>query len=108
MDILKNRNYNSYDYTSRYNVVPYSYHTLDEKYIYHIGSNLNKDMPYVLHKVAVTDTLDYLALRYYNNPTYFWVIAYFNDIQDCFITLFDEYKTLKIPNISAIEFGDER
>lgn len=108
MDVLKNKSYGKFDYTSRYASVPYYYHTLDDKYIYGIGSNLNKNTYYTLHNVKDTDTLDYLALKYYNNPTFFWVIAYFNDIQDAFIKLSDHYKTIKIPHISSIKFGSER
>lgn len=108
MDILKNKNYNTFDYTSRYSGVPYYYNSKDDKYIYGIGSNVNKNISYTIHQVKDTDTLDYLALKYYNNPTYYWVIAYFNDIQDVFINLIDEYKTIKIPNIASIQFGNER
>lgn len=108
MDTLKNKNYKEFDYTSRYSGVPFYYHSLDEKYIYGLGSNLDKNIAYTLHEVKDTDTLDYLALKYYNNPTYYWVIAYFNDIPDCFVKLFDYYKTLKIPNIANIKFGEER
>lgn len=108
MDILKNKTYGKFDYTCRYAAVPYFYNTLDEKYIYGIGSNLRKDTAYTTHKVAETDTLDYLALKYYNNPTYYWIIAYFNDIQDAFIDLPSNYKTLKIPNIQSISFGAGR
>jgi hypothetical protein len=46
-----------------------------------------------------------LALKYYNNPTFWWVIAYFNDIQDPFKPLKDKRDTIKIPSISSIEFG---
>jgi len=108
MDILKNKRYNNYDYTCRYTPVPYYYNSLDNKYIYGIGKNLSKDTTYTLHNVKDTDTLDYLALKYYNNPTYYWIIAYFNDIQDCFIKLSENFKTIKIPNISSIMFSDER
>lgn len=108
MDVLKNKTYQSYDYTSRYTAVPYFYHTLDNKYIYGIGSNMHKDTSYILHKLKDTDTLDSLALKYYNNPTYYWVIAYFNDIQDCFCKLIDLGETIKIPSISSIAFGNER
>jgi hypothetical protein len=49
-----------------------------------------------------------LALSYYNNPTYWWIIAYFNDIQDAFIKLSDKFDILKIPDIRSLEFGDLR
>jgi hypothetical protein len=49
-----------------------------------------------------------LALTYYNNPTYWWIIAYFNNITDPFIELISKYATIKIPNISNIKFENER
>jgi len=108
MDTLKDKKYNSFDYTCRYTDVPYYYNIKDKKYIYGIGSNLNKQTAYIAHKVKETDTLDYLALKYYNNPTFWWIIAYFNDIQDAFIKLSDKYSVLNIPSISSIQFGAER
>lgn len=108
MDVLKNKRYQSYDYTCRYTGVPYFYHTLDNKYTYGIGKNLSKKTTYTLHNVSDTDTLDYLALKYYNNPTYFWIIAYFNDIEDPFIRLSEHFTAIKIPNISSIIFEDMR
>jgi len=108
MDVLKNKKYESCDYICRYSPVPYYYHTLDDKYIYGLGTNVSKDAPYTIHKVKETDTLDSLALDYYNNPTLYWIICYFNDIEDAFITLYPRYKTLKIPNYSSLQFGDER
>ena len=60
---------------------------------------------FVTHKIKSNDTLNSLALKYYNNPTFWWVIAYFNDIQDSFVSLKDNYSILKIPNIASITFG---
>ena len=105
MDTLKNKNYESYDYLSRYTTVPYYFDTIKQREVYGIGSNLAKDTPYVSHKLEQGDTLHSLALRYYNNPTYWWVIAYFNDIQDSFISLIDYFNIIKIPNIAGITFG---
>ena len=105
MDTLKNKSYESYDYLSRYATVPYYFDTLKQREIYGIGSNLMKDTPYVSHKLGQEDTLHNLALRYYNNPTYWWVIAYFNDIQDAFVPLINHYTIIKIPNIASIAFG---
>lgn len=108
MDVLDNKNYAKFDYTSRYANVPYYYHTLDEKYVFGLGSNFKKNTSYVIHNIKPTDTLDYLALKYYNNPTYYWIICYFNDIQDAFIDLPANFKTIKIPNISSVQFGANR
>ena len=105
MDTLKNKNYETFDYLCRYTKVPYYFDTIKQREIYGIGSNLLKDSSYVSHKLAPEDTLNSLALQYYNNPTYWWVIAYFNDIQDSFISLINHYSVLRIPNISSITFG---
>ena len=85
--------------------MPYYYDTLQDRQIYGIGTNLKKNTEYVTHIVKSNDTLHSLALKYYNNPTFWWVIAYFNDIQDSFKPIRAKYTTLKIPNISSIEFG---
>ena len=105
MDTLKNKNYAKFDYTSRYASVPYYYDTLTNRDIYGIGTNLKTTAEFVTHEVKSNDTLHSLALKYYNNPTFWWVIAYFNDIQDAFKPLTYKYTTLKIPNIASIEFG---
>lgn len=108
MDALKNKTYNQFDYISRYTSVPYYYNIIDNKYIYGLSKQLDKNTTYVSHKVKQTDTLDSLSLKYYNNPTYYWVIAYYNDIQDAFIDLFENYSVIKIPNIGSINFEDPR
>lgn len=105
MDTLKNKNYESFDYLSRYTNVPYYYDTLSNKEVYGIGTNLKTKAEFVTHKVKSNDTLNSLALKYYNNPTFWWVIAYFNDVQDAFKPLRNKYVTLKIPSIANIEFG---
>lgn len=105
MDTLKNKTYASFDYLSRYTNTPYYYDTVSGKEIYGIGTNLKTNTEFVTHEVRSNDTLHSLALKYYNNPTFWWVIAYFNDIQDSFKPLRNKYKTLRIPSISSIEFG---
>lgn len=105
MDTLKNKNFETFDYLSRYTSIPYYFDTLSQREIYGIGTNLKKDTPYVSHKIKIGDTLNSLALKYYNNPTFWWVIAYYNDIQDSFIDLTKKYTVIKIPNIASIEFG---
>lgn len=105
MDTLKDKNYASFDYLSRYTDVPYYYDTLENREVFGIGTNLKTNAEFVTHKVSSSDTLHFLALKYYNNPTYWWIIAYFNNIQDSFKPLIDKYQTLRIPNIANIEFG---
>lgn len=104
MELLKQKSYRSYDYISRYQPFYYAYHILDNKYIYSITGQLNKNNNYVELKVQQFDTLDSLANKYYGRPDYYWVIADFNDIQDPFIQLWGNYKTIKIPTLGNISF----
>jgi hypothetical protein len=105
MDTLKNKIYASYDYLSRYTNIPYYYDTLSDRNVYGIGTNIKTNSEFLTHTVRSNDTLTSLALKYYNNPTFWWVIAYFNDIQDSLKPLIDKYTTIKIPSISSVEFG---
>lgn len=108
MDVLRNKKVEMYDYVCRYTGVPYYYNSEDDREIYGLGSNLKKETSWVAHKIRPEDTLDSLSLKYYANPSFWWVIAYFNNIQDSFIKLSDYYDIIKIPSISGIVFGDER
>ena len=107
MDVLTDRAKKSYPYISRYSPFPFFYHTVDDKYIYGITSQLSDDTAYVLHYVTEEDTLDSLAEKYYGRPDLFWIIADFNKIQDPFIKIFGKYKTLKIPSLSNITFKQQ-
>ena len=104
MDVLIDRTYKDYDRLSRYANFPYYYNTLDNKYIYGTTSYLNQNISARAHRVRKGDTLDSLALTYYGNPTYFWVIADFNRIQDSYTKLFGNFKTIKIPALSGIRY----
>ena len=108
MDDLKNKTYAKYDYVARYSGIPFYYNTRDDREVCGLSKNMYKNVSWVAHKVKMNDTLDSLALSYYNNPTYWWVIAYFNDIQDAFIKLSDFFEVIKIPSITTITFGDLR
>lgn len=106
MDVIKNKSYKNYDYFSRYTSFPYYYHTLDKKYIYGTSTQINKNSTYTLYKVEKNDTLDNIALKMYNNPTFYWAIASFNDVINPFEKLI-EGTFLKIPTLSDISFeGD--
>ena len=102
-DVLIDKQYKQYDKLSRYSAVPFYYNELDKKYIYGTGSQLDTEVPYTNHRVKKGDTLDTLALYYYNNPTYFWIIADFNRIQDPYSEL-KLGELIKIPSFSAIDF----
>lgn len=102
-DTLINKSYKTYDYLSRYGAFPYYYNTKDNKYIYGTTSQLNASTTYTLHKVKQGETFDSIALDYYNNPTFFWVICDFNRIQDPYKEL-ETGEVLKIPTLNAINY----
>ena len=105
-DVLKDKNYRDYNYVSRYISIPYYYNTEDDKYIYGTAQQLNESISFVLHEVQIGDTLDSLALKYYNNPTLYWIIADFNKIQDPYKEL-EIGEKLKVPSISSISFVND-
>ena len=103
MDVLTNKSYKDYSYTSRYSPFPYFYNIKDNKYIYGITAYLDDTTPYKLHTVKQGETFDTLALYYYNNPTLFWIICSFNHIRNPYSKLTPGQK-LKIPSLSNISF----
>lgn len=104
-EVLIKKQYKDYERVSRYAPFPYYYNRLDEKYIYGITNHLDidKGTSFVSHVVKNGDTLDSLSLYYYNNPTYYWIIADFNRIQDPFEPLGEGIR-LKIPTFSSVEY----
>lgn len=108
MDELINKKYLSHDYLCRYDTNPVYYNFKTKKWVMGIGTNIKNDSSYIIHQVKPNDTLDKLALKYYNNPTYWWYIANFNRILDPNIQLSDHFKNIKIPHISDVTFGAER
>jgi len=103
MDILSNETYKQHNNLSRYTLVPIFYNKLDKIYQPGFPMRLDKNTPFVKHKVVVGDTLDSIALYYYGNPTYYWIIADFNDILDPFLPLkVDEY--ISIPTFQQLTF----
>lgn len=105
MDVLLNKSYKSYDYLSRYLNFPYYYNSRDKKYIYGTTSQISKNISYYLYEVKDDDTLDSIALDVYNNPTYFWAIADFNNIQDPYLIPKVGDK-IKIPLLSEIKYKE--
>jgi nucleoid-associated protein YgaU len=104
MDILTSKQTKSYDYITRYSSVYFNYNKQDKKYIYEISKQLDTTTSYVMHTIKQSDTLDSLADKYYGRPDLYWLIADFNRIQDPFICLFNNLKTIKIPSISTVKF----
>lgn len=105
MGVLKDKQYREYNYFSRYQNVPYYYHSEDRRYIYGTTSHISKDISYTLYDVKSNDTLDTIALDFYNNPTYFWIIADFNNIQDPYKAL-TVGSTLKVPVFNEVKFEE--
>jgi nucleoid-associated protein YgaU len=102
-DVLKNKYFKQYDRLSRYQSFPYFYNEVDNKYIYGITSQLDDSTIYSSYIVQKGDTWDSLALKFYNNPTRYWVILDFNRIQDPYVEP-QEGQKIKIPNLSSIVF----
>lgn len=105
MDVLRNKTFKSRDYTSRYNIVPIYYNTVDKKYVHGIVYNLSLDTEYFIHNITDTDTLDSLAFKYYGRPDLYWVIADFNRIQDPYINLQERYNFVYIPSLAGIRYN---
>ena len=105
MDVLQNKQYKQYDYISRYSPFPIYYHTIDDKYIVGRDSWIKSDTIYSEYIVQKGDTYDSLALRFYNNPTYYWIICSYNHIHDPFEAPIPGSK-IKIPSFSNIEFEE--
>lgn len=103
MEILTNKAYKDFNYISRYSPSPYYYHILDDKYVVGTAKQLSDKTIYFEYTVQRNDTYDKIALRYYNNPTLYWIICSFNHIDDPFENP-EVGSTLKIPSISDIEF----
>ena len=103
--MLINRQSKSYDRVSRYSPFPIYYEPGTNKYVHGVTAHLdNENTPFVAHVVKNGDTLDSISLYYYNNPTYYWVIADFNRIQDPFKQL-KVGTILNIPTFSAIHYN---
>ena len=101
VEYLKRKNYN---YLSRYADLRLVKNDNDKK-IYYETSNKNKNISnYLSYKVQQGDTLDKLALKYYGNSLYWWVIAENNNMLD--VISLKVGTEIKIPNISMFIRGE--
>lgn len=103
MDVLRNKQYKEDNIMSRYTSFPFYYHTLDDRYIVGKDAWLDDTTAYTAHKVKAGDTFDTLALYYYNNPTFYWIICSYNHVSDPYTKL-QEGSIIKIPSIASIKF----
>lgn len=98
MDILTNKSTKSTKHYSRYNGLKYYYNKLDNKYQLQLKSWLKDSDAYTTYVVKEGDTYDKIAVKFYGNPTYYWLICDFNHIVDPFIEP-EEGKALHIPTL---------
>lgn len=104
MPEVTGKQYKEYDRLSRYASFPIYYNNTDNRYFYGLTAQLlTKNTSYVTHVVKAADTLDSIALYYYNNSLYYWVIADFNRIRDPYSPLVVG-TLLKIPTFNNIRF----
>lgn len=105
MSVLTDKRYVQFDYLSRYSGIPIYYHKDDDKYVAGTDRWISDNTLYSEYIIRRNDTYDLLALRYYNNPTLYWVICAFNRIADPFEPPVIGSK-IKIPTLANIEFLD--
>ena len=105
MDILKDKTYKTFDYTSRYANVPYYFNTQDNKYMHGLTKQLSTETQYTIHMVTDTDTVDKLSFKYYGRPDLYWIICDFNRIQNPYINLSEKYNFVYIPSLSGVKFN---
>lgn len=112
MDVLRNKSTKTSKYFSRYNGRNSYMNTLDVlskdslsgnvSYKEHLetGKWLSHNNDYTTYVTKDGDTYDSLALKFYNNPTYYWIICDFNRIIDCMKPL-KPNTTLYIPSLGT-------
>ena len=95
MDVLKNKTAKTSKYFSRYNGKNYYMNTLDVlskdtetgsvayKEQLETSRWLSHNNDYKTYITKEGDTYDSIALQFYNNPTYYWIICDFNRVLDC-------------------------
>lgn len=92
MNVLTNKTIKTSNYFSRYNGFNYYYNKLDKKNHMATSRWLSQDNTYQTYVVKEGDTYDLIALWFYNNPTYYWIICDFNRILD----------PLKTPDVGTV------
>lgn len=103
MNILTSKQQKEYDYLSRYASFYIYYNTLDDKYIYGTTAQISQDVSYMVYKAQAGDSWDSIALQYYNNPTFYWVLCDFNKVQDPYSSI-KPNQEIKIPTLTNISY----
>lgn len=94
---------NENTYFSRYSHLSILYNTIDRTNYPETYTKIKKNFTvFKTHIISELDTLDSIALFYYNNPLYWWIIADVNDIQDVFNLKVGN--SLQIPHLNQVRF----
>lgn len=100
----KNKGLKQYSYLSRYTSVPVmGDSTAGRQYHGTVKWIDMEDIEYTIYSCKGGETLENLALNFYGNPQYWWVIADANRIIDSFKPL-EEGMSLKIISLNDIKF----
>lgn len=100
---LDNAPRRSYDYVSRYGLVPVYNNLSDHRQVTGLSVPLQPDTPYIGYEVKEGDSYDSIALTHYNNPTLYWVITEANGVADPF-SFPEPGSRIRVPVLSSIEF----
>lgn len=103
MNILSNKNYKEYNRLSRYSSSANYYNEIDKKYQEELPKPMDKNSKYSLYIADGNESFDFISLKFYNNPTYYWIICDFNNISNPYLIPSRGTK-LRIPVISDIQF----
>lgn len=100
--VVRDKERKTYTYLSRYAQNDTVYNDLDKKRYYETAKRVSKNITtFNTHIIKQGDSLDSIALKYYNNPLLWWIIADINNIQDSMnITA---GKDLIIPDLNQIK-----
>lgn len=102
-DTLLHKSYLQYDKISRYSPFPYYYDNNDDKYVSGITNQLDDSTDFIYYRVKAGDTYDSIALKYYDNPTYYWIICDFNRILDS-LSRPKVGELIKVPTFSQLRY----
>ena len=105
MSVIRDSALKNYNHLSRYSTIPTYYNPVDRARYHGTALQLSRNFTsFWTYVVKIGDTLDSIALRYYNTPLYWWIIADVNAMQDSLEL--KEGQILSIPDINEVVFVD--
>ena len=92
MDVLKNQAPHSTNHFSRYSGITEVTNIMDKvrgtdefkRYLV-MKTHLKRNENFTSYEVQKGDTWDKIALKFYKNPTYYWIVCDWNRIHDCMV-----------------------